>query len=97
MRHVNIALQISHKQAVSLFRRVLSHNQVLIVRMHEVWSKPNKLFVSLALVDFPSIGVNCNNTFDKLLSCYTDQRTVNQVADASTDNMQLQAYSIQLL
>lgn len=65
--------------------------------MHKAGRKSNEFLLSLVLVDLPGIGVDCNNALDNLLACYADQRTVNKVADASTDNMQLQSYSIQLL
>ena len=65
--------------------------------MHEIGRKSHKISFSLVFVNLPSIGVNRHDAFDNLFARYADQRTVNKIADASTDNMQLQSYSVQLL
>ena len=65
--------------------------------MHEIGRKSHKISFSLVFVNLPSIGVNRHDAFDNLFARYADQRTVNKIADASTDDMQLQSNSVQLL
>lgn len=88
--HVYVTLEVSHEKTVLLFERILSHDQMLIIRVYQTGRKPHKLLRSIPAIDFPSIRVYGYNFLYQFLSGNAHQRAEDQVTDASTHYVQLQ-------
>lgn len=93
--HINIAFQISQQQTVLLFGWELSHHKMLVIRMHGLRQKSQKLYILLLLIYLPGIRMYSHNFMSHLLSHNTNERTVYQITYSSTNDVQSRFHLIQ--